>query len=267
MLLSCIMKIFKYLSCILLLLSLILFSRCRKDESAVYAKPPIADFEYTIDSTAAPATVHFINKSYDTAAVTYYTWFFGIKDYINLYELSSYKKNPVFTYFCGGNYTVRLQTRNYDLIMYSEKQRVISIKDSPPIVRISNIVLLDIPFLKSNGKDWDLWDDGENFGPDIQINVKAPCGALKSPVIIHDAKPSNLPHNYDITTEKFEITTSCKSIPIVIFVVDYDVVFGYEQIGEIKFTISDFMTGNPPYPAYINISKNGLSLGITLNWQ
>lgn len=104
---------------ILVIISTLIFFQCKKDEIKAPLASSVADFDYAIsNSSIAPATVTFTNKSIEAQS---YSWDFGNGQ-------TSAEASPQITYSEQGSYIVTLTITPKNSVYYNKLTKSVSLK-------------------------------------------------------------------------------------------------------------------------------------------
>lgn len=231
---------------LLLFISTFIFA-CKKNNTQ---PAPIADFTFSGD-TKAPAVITFTNKSTNAFS---YSWDFGD-------NATSSETNPVHTYTKGGTYIITLKATGNGGITTTTKAFNVS---SPTSVKITQVKVVQIPFVDANGYGWDAFTDGT--GPDVFFKITdVNDGELYNhPTFYPNVSANNLPLSFTLTSP-FQSTNFNTFYKLKVY--DYDYSSSDELMGGYTFQFNFF--ANIGYPSSITLYTNGSSIKIDLmlQWQ
>jgi len=218
----------------IILISVLTLNSCKKEESKpaptnpVEKPKPIADFSYSGANTLAPVNVVFINKSTNS---TSYLWDFGDNE-------TSTQATVVHTFKQGGVYTVKLTATGEGGT--SSTTKTVNIL-TPTQVKITKVVVEQVPFVDSFGSSWDTGD-----GPDLYFNILDATSTVEL-----SGEGQNVPNVIETDlpvywTFNIPFLISDLNSVHVIELWDYDSLSSNEQIGYIGFNFNDYITGSNP---------------------
>ena len=211
---------------------------------------PVPNFTFSGGGCMAPCNISFTNTS--TNAISY-AWDFGDGS-------TSTSNNPNHTYTSGGAYSVILRATN--AAGTSQITKNVNIANAPTRVRITNITIINFPFVDPNGSSWDIGN-----GPDLFFKITDMDNTVLldgSGSRIDDVVSSMLPVSWSLTTP-FEITdfNSLRYVDAW----DYDTFDPDDLIGYVSFVMNDYTSGSNPYPTTVTKTENGVTIRLNLTWQ
>lgn len=234
----------------LMIATILIFSRCSKEK----ADPPVAGFSITGTNMTAPAKISFTNSSINAVG---YSWNFGDGS-------TSNDENPTHIYQTGGTYTVTLEATGGPNAGITKTSKTITILNRYTTAKVTYVKVLAIPATKANGASWDT----DNSLPDLYFKITDVNGQVYSNAAESRFTNSPVPVRWDYPSPYFPITPLSTARYFQIW--DYDdLSLNDEQIGSIGFIPSSLQVADAdnPYPSKFNITYQGISLEVGLQWQ
>jgi PKD repeat protein len=211
---------------------------------------PNADFIISSgNNQPAPTVVSFSNVSTNASS---YDWDFGD-------GASSSSSSPSHVYSNAGTYSVILTARN-SVGVQDTRTRTVYVTTPvvvPTQVRITQVRLVDMPFLDGTGAGWDPLD-----GPDVYFDI-----TNQSSTILRDGEnshgnnllPSQLPIQWTLSTP---FVVSSLTSPRFFLFYDYDSADPNDYINYVGLAFSDLTS----YPTSYQLTQNGITIRLTLEW-
>lgn len=235
----------------LLLLPLLVIAGCDSGTDAPPNQPPSVDFSYTPNSPRAGTTVNFTANANDPDGdVVSYSWDFdsdGVQD--------ASGPNPSHEFPSEGNFAVTLEvTDNEDATNTASES--ISVSQQYTRVRITDVVIEDMPFTNDSGQPWDF-----SSGPDVYFSVfnETDDEFVSRSNTINNVEPPDLP----ISPSGGEFTITNLSDEYSINLIDDDT-SDDDFIGGIIFEYGNLIED---YPGSIELDAGGgIVLDVSLEW-
>lgn len=220
---------------------LILFLGCSKDNPVPL---PTADFIINNGGKFAPSLIKFTNYAQNYTSLK---WDFGDGN-------KSTDTNPSHLYTSGKIYNVTLEAINSEN-KSSIKTRMVTVLDTPTVLRIDKITIINLPFSKADGSAWD--EGSIPQGPDPFFTFgKFITGYFE------DITPSKLPLIW-ATSSNLQLTDFNSNLIFSVF--DYDDT-GNELIGSYsRKIISLIPTDGSDYPTIMEFGSKTSPLYFTMD--
>lgn len=236
---------------ILIISNTYLFANEKNDLTLKNKEYPTAEFSFAITGRA-PATVQFLNQSKNAES---YSWDFGD-------GTTSKEKNPIHIYKEGGPFIVTLKIEGNNK---SDKiQSIVKIKEKPKQVRITKIILKEMPLLRPSGEAWDR-DGGVELFLKIIDTESNGFGIIKETGLI--AKDMNLNSKQAVIASFNNLNLSVKDDFYFIQYLEYDEWSDNEFIGYVSINFNEYaIEGKLQYPLQIEQDQNGIKIVMELEW-
>ena len=214
-------------------------------------QPPSVDFSYSPENPRAGTTVDFTANANDPDGdIASYSWDFNGD---NVQDASG--PNPSYEFPSQGTFSITLEvTDNEDATTSASES--ISVSQQYTRVRITDVVIQDMPFTTDDGQGWDF-----GSGPDVYLlaSNETEGESVSASSAIDDVGPSNLPINP--SGGDFTISDLSDEYAISLYDEDPD---ANDFIGGIVYEYGNLI-GN--YPGSIELDAGGgIVLDVSLEW-
>lgn len=230
----------------------ILLYGCSKEDLIPAA--PTVDFSFSGANQTAPAIVSFTGNS--DKATTYF-WEFGDGAVSTL-------MNPSHTYSTGGSYNVKLTVTGASGT--NSITKAVTIVKAISKVKITSIAVVAIP--SKNGLfSWDSSSDN----PDIYLKISDETGATfpKTATIWNLIPTINTAYVYTPPAALVGTSLDTNILKVQVWDDDSDnqIFTSDQKIGEVPFTIHNYITGANKYPSFVSETVNGTQVIIYMTWE
>ena len=216
-------------------------------------QPPSVSFSYSPENPRAGTTVNFTANANDPdGEVASYSWDFngdGAQD--------ASGPNPSFEFPSQGTYGITLEVTDNEGAVDSASQSI-SVAQQYTRVRITKVVIEDMPFTDENGQGWD-----SESGPDVYFAVSNLTEGefITASNTLQDIGPSSLP----VSPSGGEFTIDTLSDDYAIDLFDEDSFSNDEFIRGIGFAYSNLVGSYPE--TYTLDAGGGAVLEVSLEWM